>query len=68
MAESTDRTPRGEGPRRLDVSCWYCPMSGADICVGVIPSASGPGHSVYAHQACADNRGLHAVDPAGSTS
>ena len=33
-------------------------MSGADVCVGVIPSPSGAGHSVYAHRACAQERGL----------
>lgn len=56
MAESTDRATGSEEPTRRD--CAYCPMSGADVCVGVIPSTSGAGRSVYAHRACAETRGL----------
>ena len=71
MPDSTDASSRGTGTSRRD--CAYCPMSGADVCVGVIPSVSGTGHSVYAHRTCADERGIPALytltaDQTGSAS
>lgn len=63
MADSTDAAARGEEPRSL-LPCTYCPDTGADVCVRITPSASGAGHSVYAHRACAEAHGdpvLYAV-------
>jgi hypothetical protein len=38
--------------------CAYCPEPGADVCVRQHGSASGPGLAVYAHRACAEQRGV----------
>jgi hypothetical protein len=45
-----------ETPPRRD--CTYCPEPGADVCVRVNPSSSGPGCSVLAHRTCAEQRGV----------
>jgi hypothetical protein len=37
--------------------CTYCPTPGADVCVRMHPASSGAGVSVYAHEACAAERG-----------
>ncbi len=37
--------------------CTYCPAPGADVCVRVHVQSSGSGLSVYAHAACAAERG-----------
>lgn len=37
--------------------CTYCPEPGADVCVRVHVQSSGSGTSVYAHAACAAERG-----------
>ena len=42
-------------PRR---DCTYCPRPGADVCVRQHGATSGPGLSVYAHRACAEERGV----------
>lgn len=42
-------------PRR---HCVYCPQPGADVCVRMLESGSGPGSSVLAHRACAEQRGV----------
>lgn len=57
MAESTDTTHGSEEPGGL-LPCTYCPQLGADVCVRITESSSGAGHSVYAHRACADSRGI----------
>lgn len=38
--------------------CTYCPEPGADVCVRVLADNSGPGAHVYAHRACAADRGV----------
>jgi hypothetical protein len=46
--------------------CRYCPEPGADVCIRVLDSGSGPGFSVLAHRACAEERGvpvLYAIVP-----
>jgi hypothetical protein len=40
------------------LSCTYCPKPGADACVRMTASSSGPSRPVYAHQACARDRGV----------
>ena len=38
--------------------CTYCPEPDADVCVRMHEVTSGAGHSVYAHRACAESRGV----------
>ncbi len=40
--------------RRRLRACNYCPHPGADCCVRVAPD----GKHVYAHRACAEDRGI----------
>lgn len=56
MADSTDRAAGGEEPHRL-YHCTYCPQPGADVCIRDYPSASGSGHAIHAHRACAQTHG-----------
>lgn len=56
MADSTDR--RAGSEETSGHLCRYCPEPGADVCIGDHPSASGPGHAIHAHRACADERGI----------
>lgn len=58
MADTTDAAPAGEGARSRR-ACAYCPQPGADVCIRDYPSDSGgTGYSVYAHRACAEQRGV----------
>ncbi|MGW2280201.1 hypothetical protein [Streptomyces sp. NPDC001770] len=41
--------------------CTYCPEPGPDICVRIHGTGVGPGTAVYAHAACADQRGVPAL-------
>lgn len=54
MAHSTDGAQTGHPAR----TCTYCPDPDPDACIRMIPSAAGPDRSVYAHQACAQDRGV----------
>ncbi|MBD0743628.1 hypothetical protein [Streptomyces sp. CBMA152] len=56
MTNSTDATTAGEEAQTH--LCTYCSEPGADCCVGIIPSTSGPDKSVYAHGLCARDRGV----------
>lgn len=38
--------------------CTYCPEPGADVCVRMMESGSGPGAAVLAHRACAEQRSV----------
>lgn len=38
--------------------CAYCPAPSADVCVRMQVSSSGAGTAVYAHEACAQDRGV----------
>ncbi|MEU1086607.1 hypothetical protein ABZ401_07180 [Streptomyces sp. NPDC005892] len=41
--------------------CTYCPKPGADVCVRVHGTAGVAGTSVYAHAACAEQRGVQVL-------
>ncbi|MFD9223849.1 hypothetical protein ACFWDI_28550 [Streptomyces sp. NPDC060064] len=68
MPDSTDHAAAGAEPRR-GRDCAHCTQPGADVCIRVHGSESGgSGFAVYAHRACADERGdtilYVVVDPA----
>lgn len=56
MPDSTETSAAAKGPSRLE--CSICHELGADVCIRITPSASGAGHSVYAHRVCANDRGI----------